>query len=422
MHAVIVGGGIIGITTAWQLRQRGADVTVIEQEPDVACATSRGNAGVIAPGYVTPWAAPGMPLKILKYLFRSASPVVYRPALDAAQWRWVARWLHECDLARYRVNKARMQRVAYYSKACLDAFRAEHPFDYGRSQGYLQLFRTAFDEDMARPAMQMLAEAGINHRQLTAEECLDVEPGLKWAGVRPASGLYLPDDEAGDCAVFAHQLRTLCEQNGVGFQFDTRVATLRRNGAEVTGVTVKRNGETPRDIAADAVVVAAGVHSRRLLAPLGISVPLYPIKGYSTTLAIKDEGKAPRAALMDESLKTAITRMGLHVRVAGTAELGDDRLAVRRKAARTLVKVMRDWFPDAVDTSEPVFWVGLRPMTPDGPPLLGKTPTRGLYINLGHGSTGWAMSMGSACVVADLVTGKQPDIDLSGLTLERYRD
>lgn len=422
MHAVIVGGGIIGTTTAWELRQRGADVTVIEQEPDVARATSRGNAGVIAPGYVTPWAAPGMPFKILKYLFRSASPVIYRPAMNTAQWRWVARWLRECDLEKYRVNKARMQRVAYYSKACLDEFRSAHPFDYGRSQGYLQLFRTAFDEDLARPAMQMLAEAGINHRLLTADECLAVEPGLKWAGVRPTSGLHLPEDEAGDCAVFAGQLRRLCEQAGVRFMFDTRVRGLVRSGSDVTGVAVSRDGGAGQaTIQADAVIVAAGVHSRHLLAPLGITVPLYPVKGYSTTLTVTDPDRAPQAALIDESLKTAITRMGPHIRVAGTAELGDDRLAIRQKATRTLIKVLNDWFPGAADTSHAEFWVGLRPMTPDGPPLLGKTPARNLYINLGHGSTGWAMSMGSACVVADLVIGKEPDIDLSGLTLERYR-
>ena len=420
MHAIIIGGGIIGVTTAWQLRQRGADVTVIEQEQDVARATSRGNAGVIAPGYVTPWAAPGMPFKILKYLFRSASPVIYRPALDAAQWRWVARWLRECDLARYRVNKARMQRVAYYSKACLDEFRSAHPFEYGRSQGYLQLFRSAFDEDLARPAMQMLAEAGINHRLLTADECLAVEPALEWASARPASGLHLPDDEAGDCAVFAARLRELCEQAGVRFRFDTAVSGLQRAGSGVTGVVAKLDGGAESTIPADAVIVAAGVHSRRLLAPLGIRVPLYPVKGYSTTLTVTNPERAPRAALMDESLKTAITRMGPRIRVAGTAELGDDRLAIRRKAAHTLIKVMQDWFPGAADTSRAEFWVGLRPMTPDGPPLLGKTPVRNLYINLGHGSTGWAMSMGSACAVADLVVGRKPDLDLSGLTLERY--
>jgi D-amino-acid dehydrogenase len=420
MHAIIVGGGIIGVTTAHQLCQLGIRVTVIDREPDVACATSRGNAGVIAPGYVTPWAAPGMPAKILKYLFRSASPVICRPQFNARQWQWAMRWLRECDLQRYRINKARMQRIAYYSKSCLDQFRTAHPFEYGRSQGYLQVFRSAFDEAMAGPAMQILAEAGINHRLLTPAECLQVEPGLKWAAIQPVSGLYLPDDEAGDCAVFARQLRGVCEQGGVSFRFGTEVLALQGSRAGVTGVIVRDDRQIQQALQADVVVVAAGIESRDLLAPLGITVPLYPIKGYSTTLAVTAPEKAPRAAVMDESLKTAITRMGPHVRVAGTAELGDSKLVIREKATRTLIKVMRDWFPDAADTSQPTFWVGLRPMTPDGPPLLGKTPTQNLYINLGHGSTGWAMSMGSARVVADLIAGRKPEIDLSGLTLERY--
>lgn len=420
MQAIIIGGGIIGVTTAYQLCQRGVGVTVIDREPDVACATSRGNAGVIAPGYVTPWAAPGMPTKILKYLFRSESPVIYRPKFNSRQWQWVMRWLRECDLDRYRINKERMQRIAYYSKSRLEQFRATHPFEYGRSQGYLQLFRSAFDEEMARPAMQILAEAGINHRLLTANECVEVEPGLKWARVQPSSGLYLPDDEAGDCAVFAKHLRLLCEEGGVHFRFNTEVRALQSSGARVTGVVVRDDRQTRQTLDADVVVVAAGVESRDLLAPFGIVVPLYPVKGYSTTLAVADSQRAPRAAVMDESLKTAITRMGPNIRVAGTAELGDSKLVVREKAARTLVKVMQDWFPDAVNVSQASFWVGLRPMTPDGPPLLGKTPTQNLYINLGHGSTGWAMSMGSAQVVSDLITGHEPEIDLSGLTLDRY--
>ena len=300
MQAIVIGAGIIGVTTAYHLQQRGVGVTVIDREPDVACSTSRGNAGVIAPGYVTPWAAPGMPTKILKYLFRSASPVIYRPKFNARQWQWVVRWLGECQLNRYRINKERMQRIAYYSRSCLEQFRAIHPFEYGRSQGYLQVFRTAFDEEMAKPALQILAEAGINHRLLTARECVEIEPGLQWAKVQPASGLYLPDDEAGDCAVFAQQLRSLCEASGVRFRFDTQVEALQGSRAGIDGVVVRGAQQVRQAIQADVVVVAAGVESRDLLAPFGIDVPLYPIKGYSATFAVSDPEKAPRAAVMDE--------------------------------------------------------------------------------------------------------------------------
>ncbi|WP_175782904.1 D-amino acid dehydrogenase [Burkholderia cenocepacia] len=431
MHVIVLGAGVIGVTTAWHLREAGCDVTVIEREADVAQATSLGNAGVIAPGYVTPWAAPGMPGKILKYLFKPASPLIFRPTLDAAQWRWIARWLRECEFERFRVNKQRMQRIAYYSRACLHAFRERYPFDYGASRGYLQLLRGAFDVDMVQPALKVLRDAGIAFRELDAAGCTAIEPGLRWARQAPVGGIYLPDDEAGDCARFTRELRALCEANGVAFRFNTELRTLDVAGEKARGVRVAavggnhegngsggaRHGTT---LAADAIVVALGVDSAGLLRPYGIDVPLYPVKGYSATLAVVDDEKAPCAALMDESLKTAITRFGPTLRVAGTAELGNRHAALRQQALDTLMKVLDDWFPHAADRASARFWVGRRPMTPDGPPLLGASGIDGLWLNVGHGSTGWAMSMGSGKVVADLVTGRTPEIDLAGLTLARY--
>ncbi|AXK64258.1 D-amino acid dehydrogenase [Burkholderia sp. IDO3] len=428
MHAIVLGAGVIGVATAWHLREAGCDVTVIEREADVAQATSLGNAGVIAPGYVTPWAAPGMPGKILKYLFKPASPLIFRPTLDAAQWRWIARWLRECEFERFRVNKQRMQRIAYYSRACLHAFRERHPFDYGASRGYLQLLRGAFDVEMVQPALKVLRDAGIAFRELDAAGCTAIEPGLRWARQAPVGGIYLPDDEAGDCARFTRELRALCEANGVTFRFRTEVRALEIAGGKVHGVRIAATNEragsdgTARNtaLAADAIVVALGVDSAGLLQPHGIGVPLYPVKGYSATLAVVDDEKAPRAALMDESLKTAITRFGPTLRVAGTAELGNRHAALRQQALDTLMKVLDDWFPHAADRASARFWVGRRPMTPDGPPLLGASGIDGLWLNVGHGSTGWAMSMGSGKVLADLVTGRAPEIDLSGLTLARY--
>ncbi|VWC31563.1 amino acid dehydrogenase [Burkholderia arboris] len=425
MHVIVLGAGVIGVTTAWHLREAGCDVTVIDREADVAQATSLGNAGVIAPGYVTPWAAPGMPGKILKYLFKPASPLIFRPTLDAAQWRWIARWLRECELERFRVNKQRMQRIAYYSRACLHAFRERYPFDYGASRGYLQLLRGPFDVELVQPALHVLRDAGIAFRELDAAGCTAIEPGLRWARQAPVGGIYLPDDEAGDCARFTRELRTLCEARGVTFRFRTGIRALEVAGRTVRGVRVdsREAGDTARSdalLAADAIVVALGVDSAGLLRPYGIDVPLYPVKGYSATLAVVDDEKAPRAALMDESLKTAITRFGPTLRVAGTAELGNRHAALRQQALDTLMKVLDDWFPHAADRASARFWVGHRPMTPDGPPLLGASGIDGLWLNVGHGSTGWAMSMGSGKVLADLVTGREPDIDLSGLTLARY--
>lgn len=420
MKTIVLGGGVIGVATAFYLRERGCDVTVIEREVDVALSTSFGNAGVIAPGYVTPWAAPGMPAKIAKYMFQPASPLIFRPTFDPAQWRWIARWFRECDLARFRVNKQRMQRVAYYSRACLHEFRSRYPFEYGRSKGYLQLFRSDYDVELAQPALAVLRDAGVPHREVSAAECATIEPGLRWARRTPVSGLYLPDDEAGDCARFTRELRALCEKAGVQFRFETRVAGLDVQGGAVHGVRIDSARGKER-LAADAVVVALGVDSAALLATLGVKVPLYPVKGYSATLPVIDDEKAPRAALMDESLKTAITRFGPNLRVAGTAELGNDRATLREQALHTLMKVLDDWFPRAAKPTSAHFWVGRRPMTPDGAPLLGPSGIGNLWINLGHGSTGWAMSLGSGRVVADLVTQRTPELDLDGLTLARYR-
>ncbi|WP_028228119.1 D-amino acid dehydrogenase [Paraburkholderia ferrariae] len=447
MKTIVLGAGVIGVATAYYLSERGCDVTVIEREPGVALGTSFGNAGVIAPGYVTPWAAPGMPAKLLKYLLKPTSPLIFRPTLDPAQWRWIARWLRECDLERFRVNKQRMQRIAYYSRACLNAFRETHAFEYGRSQGYLQLFRSDYDLELAQPALAVLRDAGIGYRELDAAACAQVEPGLAWARTKPVAGIYLPDDEAGDCARFTRELRAVCEARGVRFLFDTEIEALAAEGGKVRGVRVragrgklnrreqrraptevlKTSAQTsaedaaPQTLAADAVIVALGVESAALVAPLGVRVPLYPVKGYSATLPVVDEQKAPRAALMDESLKTAITRFGPYLRVAGTAELGNHRATLREQALQTLMKVLDDWFPHAATPSSAQFWVGRRPMVPDGAPLLGACGVEGLWLNVGHGSTGWAMSMGSGRVVADLVTQHTPEIDLDGLTLARYR-
>jgi D-amino-acid dehydrogenase len=419
MKAIVLGGGVIGVATAFYLRTHGCDVTLIEREPDVALVTSFANAGVIAPGYVTPWAAPGMPLKLLKYLFKPASPLIFRPTLDPAQWRWIARWLRECDTERFRLNKQRMQRIAYYSRSCLHEFRSRYPFDYGRSQGYLQLFRSEYDVELAQPSLAVLRDAGIVFREVSASQCVDIEPGLRWARQTPVSGVYLPDDEAGDCARFTRELRSVCESLGVVFRFDTRVTGLDVQGGAVRGVRVEsvRGNEV---VSADAVVVALGVESAELLAPLGVKVPVYPVKGYSATLPVIDDEKAPRAAVMDESLKTAITRFGRNLRVAGTAELGNRQATLREAALQTLLKVLDDWFPHAAKGSSAHFWVGRRPMMPDGVPLLGPSGVEGLWLNVGHGSTGWAMAMGSGRVVADLVVGKVPEIDLDGVSLERY--
>lgn len=427
MHVIVIGAGAIGVCSAWYLRQAGFTVTVLDRRGAAAQEASFGNAGVIAPGYVTPWAAPGMPAKVLRALLHRESPVLFRPSLDPAMWRWIGRWLRECDGERYRTNKLRMQRVAFYSRQCLHQLRDELEIDYEQSRGYLQLFRTQKDLELAAPALALLRENNVPHRLVDAPGCRQIEPGLT-DDTPLAGGLHLPEDESGNCPMFVRRLHQHAEAAGVQFRFQTDVARLRTGQAGSISVELApvQRGASPETLHADRVLVAAGVGSARLLRPLGLRVPIYPVKGYSATVMVRDELQAPLGALMDESFKVAITRMGNRLRVAGTAELGSRRLDLRPAALNTLIKVARDWFPVAGHYQEATLWAGARPMLPDGPPLIGATRVPGLFLNLGHGSTGWAMSCGSGKIAADQIAasagqGPGPAIDMDGLTPARYR-
>jgi len=409
----VIGGGVIGVCTAYFLAEAGHQVVVIERLGNVAEKASFGNAGIIAPGYVTPWAAPGMPKKLLSSLFKPESPVLLKPTLDRALWRWVRMWLAECELERFRINKTRMHRVALYSRHILQQLRDHHQLAYEQTSGYLQLFRSERDIALAQPALAMLADQGVTHQVVDGEQARAIEPALSTATTL-AGGLYLPDDEAGNCPLFTKQLKTIAQGMGVEFHFGSTVSALETQGERI-GMRIDE-----RQFSADAVVVAAGIDSARLLAPLGIRVPLYPVKGYSATAAIRNFDEAPQAALIDEAYKVAITRMGSRIRIAGMAELGSVSNDMHEGALRTLFKVAEDWFPDAANYNNASFWSGIRPMLPDGPPVLGATPLRNLYVNIGHGSTGWAMAAGCGMVLADIISGRTPEIDMEGLTLARY--
>jgi len=418
-RVAVVGAGIIGVTTAWYLRERGFDVTVYERRAGVALGTSAANAGIIAPGYVTPWAAPGMPRKLASYLLAAESPVIYRPSADPAQWRWLAAWLRQCTPEHYRRNRERMQRLARYSREQLHLLRAATGIDDQGTRGYLQLFRTEADVAMNAPARAMLDEQGVNYQLLDAQQARAREPALQ-AATPLAGALYLPDDEAANCQLFASRLAALAATRGVRFEFGREVAAVRHEHGRASSSPVARHRIAEPNIApCDAVVLAAGVDSVALLRRLGIAAPIYPIKGYSATIDLREDAAAPQQAVMDEAYKTAITPLGRQVRVAGTAELSGYGMRLRQSALKTLRKVAADWFGDRFDLATARYWVGARPMTPDGPPLLGRTLLEGLFVNIGHGSTGWTMSCGSARAIADLAAGNAPGIDLEGLTLAR---
>lgn len=404
---------MVGVCTAYFLAVAGHDVVLIERNQNVAQEGSFGNAGILAPGYSAPWAMPGMAGRIVGSLFRSESAVSLKPGFDRALWRWMRHWRRECELERFRVNKERMQRIGFYSRTLMSQLREYYQLEYERTEGLLQLFRTGRDIKLAEPAISMLAEHGITHTMLDAEGALAVEPALS-AHTVFSGALHLPQEEAGNCPLFAKHMKHIAGTIGVRFHLAETVEAIELASR---GVTLRINGGT---FPADAVVVAAGAQSAQLLRPLGIEIPLQPVRGYSVTAMIKNYDQAPHSTIIDEAYKVSITRLGSRVRVAGTAELGTTTPALQQRALRTLAKVADDWFPQAAQYASANPWNGLHPMLPDGAPLLGATPVRDVFVNIGHGTEGWAMAAGSGKVVADIVSGIEPEIDVQGLTMERY--
>jgi D-amino-acid dehydrogenase len=414
MHVVVVGAGIIGVTTAYCLRRQGCEVTVLERRGGVAREASFANGGVIAPGYTGPWAVPGAPGTLLKAFFRRDAALRLKLSPDRALWRWLRQFVAASTLERYRVAKQCMYRLAVYSQAEMHALQARLALDFEQHPGLLQVFRR--EEDIARhaPLRALLTELGVPFALLTAAECRALEPALN-EHTPLAGGVRFPSDETGNCAYFARRLKEVSVADGVRYTFDAVAVGFDIRGQRLDAV-ITENGP----LHADACVIAAGAESAALLAATGIDLPLLPVKGYSATVPIARHDLAPLVGLMDECFKVAVTRMGNRLRIAGTAVLGDASARIDTRAAATLLKVASDWYPGAAGYNQAQWWAGARPMLPDGPPVLGRTPITGLYLNAGHGSSGWAMACGSARVLADLVTGQAPGIDLGGLTLDRF--
>lgn len=415
MKVLVLGAGVIGTSTAYYLARAGAQVVVIDRQPSAAQETSFANAGQVSPGYSTPWAAPGIPLKALRWMFQKHAPLALRLDGSLFQLQWIAQMLGQCNSTRYAINKERMTRVAEYSRDCLRQLRADTGIAYEqRSKGTLQVFRNQAQLDAVQRDIAVLRECGVPHALLTPDQLVAVEPGLAHAKERLSGGLHLPNDETGDCQMFTEQLAQQCQALGVEFRFGQKVETIAQAGDAVTGVLV--DGQI---ITADRYVLALGSYSRQMLAPLDLRLPVYPVKGYSLTLPLVDESLAPQSTVLDETYKIALTRFDRRIRVGGMAELGgyDLRLDPRRRA--TLEMVVQDLFPGG-DLAQASFWTGLRPMTPDGTPIIGATRLRNLYLNTGHGTLGWTMACGSARVLADMVSGQTPDISTEGLGLDRY--
>lgn len=447
MRVLVLGSGVIGITTAWYLARQGIAVTVVDRQEGPALETSFANAGQISPGYSTPWAAPGIPTKALKWLLqRKHAPLAIRLDGSAFQLQWLYSLWRNCNPKRYAVNKERMLRLAEYSRDCLRLLRADTEIGYeGRQRGTLQVFRTSAQLEAVARDVEVLREVGVDFDLMDSERLTEAEPALASSKPRLVGALRLPGDETGDCHLFTQALAERCRALGVEFLYGCRIEgfvhadgsaqTASVKGADraassgtaaqkpLLGLRVSGpgEGEPARTLTADHYVLALGSYSRAMAATLGISLPVYPVKGYSLTAPIAREAAAPVSTVMDETYKIAVTRFDQRIRVGGMAEVAGFDLRLDPRRLETLSFVLEDLFPGAADLTGLEFWTGLRPMTPDGTPIVGATPIPNLWTNTGHGTLGWTMACGSGKLLSDLMTGRAPEISARGLGMDRYQ-
>jgi len=416
MRVLVLGSGVIGTTSAYYLARAGFEVVVVDRADGPARETSFANAGQISPGYASPWAAPGVPLKALKWLLQRHAPLAIRPTADTRQYLWLAQMLANCTAVRYALNKERMVRLSEYSRDCLDELRAETGLDYeGRQLGTTQLFRTQAQLDAAAKDIAVLERSGVPYELLDRAGIVRVEPALAGTVDKLVGALRLPNDETGDCHLFTNRLAELARGLGVEFRFGRTIERLDAVGERINGVWVDGRLET-----ADHYVLALGCYSPQLLRPLGIKAPIYPLKGYSLTIPISDPAMAPTSTILDETYKVAITRFDQRIRVGGMAEISGFDLSLKPRRRETLELVVNDLYPHGGRLQEAEFWTGLRPATPDGTPIVGPTRYRNLFLNTGHGTLGWTMACGSGRLLADLMARRRPQISPAGLDISRY--
>ena len=419
MRVAVLGAGVAGIATAYYLREAGHEVTVIDRQAGPALETSYSNAGHVCPSYATPWAAPGMRWKAAKWSMQAwlgmDTALRFTPRLDSHQWKWLKRFLGECDAAHYAVNKARMGRIARYSHTQLKTLRERLSLDYEQTTvGNLQVFRDQQGLDNAGLAVKVLQASGVPHQLMNVNQCVAFDPALGDARDQIAGGLLLPADETGNCRLFTASLGKWLAEQGVQFRYGTAIEGFAATGDRVVVRTAA--GE----VTADAFVLSCASPSAALARPLGLDLPIYPVKGYAITVPITDDARAPKSGIMDEALKVAITRMGRHIRAAGTAEIGARDASASKAACATTIKSVASLFGGGVDMSRAEYWAGLRPMTPDGAPIIGRTRYANLYLATGGGSNGWTTACGVGRVTADIVSGKTPEIDAADLGLARF--
>ena len=415
MRVLVLGAGVVGTTAAWYLRAAGHDVTVVERQDAAAQETSFANGGQISVSHVEPWANPAAPLKILRWLGQPDAPLLFRPRFDWRQWVWGVQFLIECLPSNTRRNMLQILAISKYSGAALRELRAELGLAYDDLQrGILQIYtdREGFDE--AARAADLVRQYGIAREVKTPEECVALEPALAPRRDWIVGGTYTASDETGDARKFTQALASREAERGIVFRYGVVIEALEVTGGSVSGVRVRLHegaeGDRTEVLAADAYVVCLSSHSPLLLEPIGVTALVYPAKGYSATLPIVDPKAAPTISITDDAKKIVLTRLGDRLRVAGTAELAGYNLDLNPIRCEALTRRAVEWFGSAIDATRASYWTGLRPATPSNVPLIGRTRYPNLYLNVGHGTLGWTMAAGSGKALAELVSGRRPEI------------
>ncbi|MFM9916274.1 MAG: D-amino acid dehydrogenase [Rhizobacter sp.] len=419
MKVIVMGAGIVGISTAWYLLDEGHEVTVVDRQPDAALETSFANGAQISVSFCEPWANAEAPFKVASWLLRDDAPLLFRPKLDPHQWRWGLSFLGQCNTAAFERNVGQLVALGRYSQHALKSVVGRTGIQYHRlERGILHFFSSARDFEAGAVAAAVMRRHGVDRRVLSRDEVLAVEPALSAFGPRLAGGTYTPSDESGDARVFTQQLARRCADRGAAFLYGHDVIGLQKTANAVDSVRVREQTTAQvKALRADAFVAAMGSHTAPLLRPLGLCLNIYPAKGYSATLKLKQPERASTVSLIDDDRKIAISRLGDEVRIAGTAEMAGYDTSITSATSRvrceSLVRRYEELFPGVADTSQPNYWAGLRPSTPDNIPIIGLSPIDRLWINAGHGTLGWTHGAGSGRALAELMSGKRPAIEFN---------
>jgi D-amino-acid dehydrogenase len=412
MKILVLGAGVIGVTSAWYLAKSGHEVTVIDRQPAAGMETSFANGGQISVSHAEPWANPGAPLKILKWLGREDAPLLFRLRADLRQWSWGLRFLFECLPGRTRSNTLTILRLALYSRTMLQQLRRDTGIAYDHLEnGILHLHTDEADFARAHARVALMREYGSAMELKNTQECLAIEPALRATRIPIIGATYSPDDESGDALQFTQNLAALCSGQGVKLRYETSVEAIVTAGDAVTGAALRDAHGSREVVNADACVVALGSYSPFLLASVGVRVPVYPVKGYSVTAPLARADAAPTVCITDENAKIAVTRLGNRLRSAGTAELTGYDTSLNEARCRAIIERVEELFPGAGDFAEASRWAGLRPATPSNVPLIGRTRYRNLLLNTGHGTLGWTLACGSGKAIADLISGHRPEVE-----------